>query len=328
MNKDAFVIFDDVTKRYRDTVALDDVSFQIGQGEIFGYIGPNGAGKTTTIKIMVGLLSEFQGQVTIGGCSMPAARGQVHELLGYLPQQVAFQEWRTVDHALRTFGRLSGIESGDLDRRIEEVLGLLLLTPARYKKVSELSGGMIQKVGLAQALLHDPKFLVLDEPLSGLDPASRHQVKMVIRQLSQSGTTVLFSSHILSDVQDVATKIGILSQGRLMHVGTLEELKEHLRLTDEVEVVLSHNSGRCQELEALPGIARIEATSDSMLKVHLNGREGHEGPTADAASERDETIHQLLVGLIERDCRVRSLQPVSRSLDQIYLSYLDGGEGA
>lgn len=165
-----------VSKRYRQVVALDNVSLSIEPGEIFGYIGPNGAGKTTTIRILVGLITDFQGQVTIAGQSRAAIRGRLQKILGYLPQEVGFQEWRTVEHALTTFGLLSGLSDSQLQRRIAEVLDLLYLTPVRRKTIAHLSGGMVQKLGLAQALLHNPPLLVLDEPLAGLDPASRHHV--------------------------------------------------------------------------------------------------------------------------------------------------------
>lgn len=308
------LVVKDFRKRYGDHIAVDGISFEVQRGEIFGYIGPNGAGKTTTIKTLVGLLTQFQGTVTIAGQRMPQNKGQVHKMLGYLPQQVAFQDWRTVDHMLRTFGQLSGMPRAALDRRIGEVLGLLDLKPVRFKRVGELSGGTVQRVGLAQALLHAPPLLVLDEPLASLDPTSRHQVKTVIRQLSREGTTILFSSHILSDVQDVATRIAILNQGRLLHVGTLEQLLHELRLTDEVEVVLSRNSGSWQQMPRPAGVRTIKERAPDKLLVQL-----------DTKADRDETIHRLLADLMAGGCHVRSFQPVARSLDDIYLKSLEGG---
>jgi ABC-2 type transport system ATP-binding protein len=315
-NNNEYVVLENVTKHYRDVVALDSVSFQIAQGGVFGYIGPNGAGKTTTIKILVGLLTAFQGRVFIAGKPMPRDKDQIHKMLGYLPQQVAFQDWRTVDHALRSFGKLSGMDAGELDRRIEDVLGLLDLTPSRFRRVSELSGGTIQRLGLAQALLHAPRLLVLDEPLAGLDPTSRTRVKTVIRRLSQQGTTILFSSHILSDVQDVADKIAILNQGHLVHIGTLDELTRKMQLTDEVEVVLSRDSGCWQKIAPLPGIRTIEARSPNQLRAYLQ-----------QDVDRDEAIHRLIVSLVEAGCYIRSLQPVTRSLDELYLRSLEGEKG-
>ena len=189
-----FVVLKNVSKYYGTFRALDNVSFTIKEGEIFGYIGPNGAGKTTTMKILVDLISDFQGEISIGGHQIPKERNEIHRLLGYLPQNVAFQDWRTVNHALTTFGRLSGLSLQKVEDSIPKILDLLALSDVRHKKISQLSGGMIQKVGLAQALLHEPKFLVLDEPLGGLDPLSRHQFKDIVLKLRNKGTTILFSS--------------------------------------------------------------------------------------------------------------------------------------
>lgn len=312
-----FMVLDGISKRYNNLLALDNVSFEVKEGEIFGYIGPNGAGKTTTIKIMVGLLSEFQGTLYIGGHPMPEGREEVHKMLGYLPENLAFQEWRTVDHALRTFGKLSGLEKDEVEHRIEEVLELVALPDARHRKIAELSSGMIQKLGLAQALLHNPKLLVLDEPLAGLDPASRYQIKQILKELGKSGTTIFFSSHILSDVQDIATKIGILNRGRIMQIGTLDELKSHFPIKNDVEIVLSHDSGRWKKLESLTGVTSLEQLAPNRLLVHL-----------DSEADIDETIHNLIQGLINLDCHIRSFTPVSPSLDEVYLQYVGGGEKA
>ncbi len=309
------VVLENVSKSYAHLLALDSVSFEITSGEIFGYIGPNGAGKTTTIKIMVGLLHDFQGSLHIAGHRMPGMKSMVHKLLGYLPQEVAFQDWRTVDHALRTLGKLSGLAGKELEQRIQEVLELLLLKDERHKKIAELSGGMIQKLGLAQALLHNPKLLVLDEPLAGLDPASRHQVKAIIRGLSERGVTTLFSSHILSDVQDVATRIGILNRGRIMQIGTLDELKERFGVSHELDIVLSYDSGRSGELESLAGVNSVAQPAPNRLIIQL-----------DTEGERDEIIHQIVTRLIDLDCRIRSLNPVSPSLDDVYLRYVSEGD--
>ena len=238
--KDNIIVFEQVSKRYENFPALDGVSFKIREGEILGYIGPNGAGKTTTIKILVGLIKEFDGTYYFGKKLMPENLTSLHKMLGYLPQDVAFQEWRTVDHALKTFGKLSRLKNPEeLESRIDHVLALFDLTAVRNKKIVKLSGGMIQKLGLAQALLHKPKVLILDEPLSGLDPSSRYKVKATLRDLAKSGTTIFFSSHILSDVQDVATKIALINKGRLLKVGTLEELKSDSFATNQIEIQLS-----------------------------------------------------------------------------------------
>ena len=305
------VVLEGVTKRYGNFSALDNVSFKVDSGDVFGYIGPNGAGKTTTIKIMVGLLSDFQGTLTIGGRQMPQGRRDIHRMLGYLPQNVAFQEWRTIDQTLSTFGKLSGLSESEVEKRIPDVLDMVNLSRERHKKVSQLSGGMTQKVGLAQALLHKPRLLVLDEPLEGLDPESRYQVKQVIAEYSKSGAVVFFSSHILSDVQDIATKIGILNKGRIMQIGTLEELKSRFSIANDLEIVLSQDSGLWKKLESLKGIQGIEQPAPNKLVVHLDGK-----------INVDDTIQELIKELLALGCRIRSFNPVSPSLDEVYLKYV------
>jgi len=266
---------------------------------------------------MVGLLRSTQGTLYIGDHPMPDEKSEVHKLLGYLPQSFAFQEWRTVDHALRTFGKLSGLKKNEVEHRIEEVLELVALPNVRHKKIVELSSGMTQKLGLAQALLHNPKLLVLDEPLAGLDPESRYQVKQIIKELGKSGTTVFFSSHILSDVQDVATKIGILNRGRIMQIGTLDELKSRFPIKNDVNVVLSQDSGRWREMESLNGVTGVEQPARNSLLVHL-----------DSEVDIDETIHNLIQCLINLECHIRSLTPVSPTLDEVYLQYVRRDENA
>ncbi len=313
----AFVSLRGVSKNYGRFRALDDVSLAIGSGEIFGYIGPNGAGKTTTMKILIGLITNFQGTVQIGEYRVPEQMGEAHKLLGYLPQNVAFQEWRTVDQALRTFGRLSGLTSNQIERRIPSLLDLLSLSEVRFKKISQLSGGMAQKVGLAQALLHEPRLLVLDEPLGGLDPVSRHQLKDIVLRLAENGTTILFSSHILSDVQDVADRVGILSRGRLIQVGTIPELEIQLSPQRAVEVLLSHPSDKWQQFGTIGNVQGIEETAPDRILVHM-------GDNADA----DQVIDDLIQMIARSGLRVRGVTLLSPSLDEIYFRYVRQSEGS
>jgi ABC-2 type transport system ATP-binding protein len=308
--KEALIILNSVTKNYDNFKALDSVSFEIDKGQVFGYIGPNGAGKTTTIKILVGLITNFKGDVQILGYQMPKHKYEIHKFLGYLPQNVAFQDWQTVDNALKTFGLLSGLEKNRVENRIAEVLDFLSLSDFRKKKVSQLSGGMAQKVGLAQALLHNPKLLVLDEPMGGLDPASRKQFKKLISSLAKEGTTILFSSHILSDVQDVATKIGILNKGKIRKIGTVDELKTSVLKEKIVEVVLSA-AGKIPKWTQIPGIKSIEQPSPDRILIYL-----------DEEVDDDRAVNAFLEQLLKSGNRLRSLNPLMPSLDEVYQSYV------
>ncbi len=311
-NRNGYLNFQAVTKKYGFLDALKEVSFSVDEGEIFGYIGPNGAGKTTTIKIIVGLITDFTGDYSIGGKQMPGNISELYKFVGYLPQNVAFQDWRTVNHVLRTFGRLSGLSPEKTEERTNYVLDLFGLTDVRNKKVSKLSGGNIQKVGLAQSLIHDPKVLILDEPLSGLDPAMRKQVKSILKELSSRGTTVFFSSHILSDVQDVADKIGIINRGSIKMVAAIEELEKEFLATREISLHLSFDSDKTKILSELEFVTFVKETSEKKYIVTLKG-------DADLA----ESIHLIIQKLTETGNKIYSIAPVSPSLDDLFIKYVN-----
>ena len=303
-------------KEYQNIVAVKDLSLRLEQGDIFGFIGPNGAGKTTTIKAMVGLLRDFEGSITIREHSVRDKTGEVQKHLGYLPQKAAFQDWRTVDQALTTFGRLSGLTQAEVDKRIPEVLGLVGIPETRERKVVHLSGGTVQKLGMAQAILHRPDLLVLDEPMAGLDPASRYQFKAIFRELRKAGTTIFFSSHILSDVQDVADRIGILNRGRIAHVGTLAELRARLKVPKDVDIVLSHDSKRALDAAAMAHVAGVEQVAPDRMIAHVK-------PEADL----DEAVTALIDGLRRAGYGIRSIGPVNPDLEELYVRFVGGGFG-
>ncbi|MDF1539000.1 MAG: ABC transporter ATP-binding protein, partial [Candidatus Thorarchaeota archaeon] len=279
----------------------------------FGYIGPNGAGKTTTIKILVGLIRDFEGEVFVDGRSISEERLNIHRRLGYLPQEVGFQEWRTVKQMLTTFGRLSGLSSSETNSRVSEVLETVGLPDVENRKIAHLSGGMKQKLHLAQCLLHHPELLVLDEPMSGLDPASRHQVRSIVRNLAKDGATVLFSSHILSDVQDIASQVGILNNGHLLVVGTPDQIQRHFQLGNDIEIVVADGSPICRGLGELPGIQSIEEASHTRRLLHLK-----------SDADVDMTISSILERLISEGCQLRTFNLVRPSLEEVYLKYVGG----
>ena len=314
MSEQNIAVCDHVTKRYGSVTALHDLCFELKQGEIFGFIGPNGAGKSTTMKMLVGLITDFTGSLTVGGARMPDQRDLLYKTIGYMPQSIAFQEWRTVQHALLTFGRLSGMSGARLLERIPRVLEEVGLEGTAGRKIVHLSGGMVQKLGLAQALLHEPRLLVLDEPVAGLDPMSRIQVKSILTSLRDRGATVIFSSHILSDVQDVADRICIINAGRIAKIGTIHELKRHFAANDDIEITLSRDTGTWKHLASLPGVRGLEPAAPGIILLHVQ-------PDADV----DAVSHEVLSRLLADGNRIRSFHPLVPSLDQLYLKYI--GEG-
>lgn len=305
-----FVSFQGVSKFYKSFKALDDVSFELAEGEVFGYIGPNGAGKTTTLKLLVGLFADFKGEVRIGKLQLPRDHMQIHQLVGYLPQAAEFQSWRTVDQALMTFGRLSGVPDATLKERIPALLERFDLGNARHKKVKKLSGGMKQKVGFVQALLHSPKLLVLDEPLSALDPQGRIEVKNQISRLKEEGTTVIFSSHILGDIQDVADRMGIIYQGKMQKAGTLLELKDHFGVMREVHI----------------SYAELPQDIDFLREHRLNIGLRQKGEKdfifeIERSTSAAEVVDSLIRSSLEKGGKILSIGEVRPSLDELYARF-------
>lgn len=315
LKNSTFIEFHSISKEYKDVKALNRISFSINKGEIFGYIGPNGAGKTTTIKILVGLIQNYEGEIVIKGDGIINSHKDIYKILGYLPQDAEFQEWRTVNHALNTFGLLSGIPKDQLNLRIIDVLKTVGLLDVRNKKITHLSGGMQQKLRMAQALLHNPKLLVLDEPMSGLDPTSRYQMKSIIKELVKKDITIFLSSHILSDVQDIATRIGIINAGKILKIGTPEELECDFQVGNDIEIVVENGTPGIKDLDEILGVELVivDSTQTNRQIIHLN-----------ADANIDECIHQIMTKIQEQQIHVRNFNLLKPSLEQVYLKYVGG----
>lgn len=209
-------------KRFATVEALKNLSLTVEKGEIFGFLGPNGAGKSTTIKIIMGLISATRGDVRLLNqpCSNPASRKKV----GYLPENPSFYEYLTAEEYVRFVAKSFDVDERTLQSRSEEVLRLLELWEARRRPIRTYSKGMVQRVGLAQVLVHDPDIYILDEPMSGLDPLGRALVKRIITDLKSRGKCVFFSTHITADVESVCDRVGIIVNGNLERIAEVETL--------------------------------------------------------------------------------------------------------
>lgn len=205
-------------KKYR---ALHDLSLTIAQGEVFGFLGPNGAGKSTTIKLLLHFLKPDSGTMSILGHTV--GRDEFRQQIGYLSEFPFFYDHLTARETMLLSGRLSGMSQQTIDQRIPMLLARMTLTEAMDRRVGGFSKGMKQRLGMANALLHDPEVLIFDEPMSGLDPVGRHQIKGLIAELKQQGKTIFFSSHILSDIEALCDRIGVIHKGVLLYSGGLED---------------------------------------------------------------------------------------------------------
>jgi ABC-2 type transport system ATP-binding protein len=208
--------------RQRKVTALEGLDLEVSSGEVFGFLGPNGAGKTTTMKILMGLIYPTSGRARLFG--KPLGDVDVKHRIGFLPESPYFYDYLTADEFLFFYGQLFGMPGAELKRRIDELLTLVGLEKSRSLRLRRFSKGMLQRVGLAQALINDPQLVILDEPMSGLDPIGRKAVRDLILHLKEQGKTVFFSTHILSDVETVCNRVGILINGRLREIGSVEEL--------------------------------------------------------------------------------------------------------
>ncbi len=208
--------------RQRRVVALDHLDLEVEEGEIFGFLGHNGAGKTTTIKLVLGLLHPTSGSAWI--LDQPITEVAVKQHVGFLPESPFFYEYLTAQEFLTFYGQLFGLGGTTLARRVEELLELVSMKEARHVPLRKFSKGMLQRVGIAQALINDPKLVILDEPMSGLDPLGRRDVRDIILRLRDAGKTVFFSTHILPDVEMICDRVGILVKGRLSAVGPVQDL--------------------------------------------------------------------------------------------------------
>jgi ABC-2 type transport system ATP-binding protein len=214
-----------LVKRYGDKIAVDDVSFSVQSGEIFGFLGPNGAGKTTTIKMLVGLLQPTSGTVKVAGYDVLQEPLKAKASTGYVPDEPNLYAKLTGRELLQFVGDLYGIDKQHVQRRSEELLRLFDLAAVADETIDSYSHGMQQKTALATALVHAPQVLVLDEPTVGLDPKSARLIKDILRQLANRGSAVFLSTHILEIAERMCDRIGIISKGKLIAVGTMDQLR-------------------------------------------------------------------------------------------------------
>ena len=267
----------DLTKRYRNVLALDGLNLEVSEGEIFGYIGPNGAGKTTTLKILATLLAPTSGYAEVAGYRVDSAPRKIRPLIGYMPDFFGVYEDMTVDEYLTFFAAAYGLRGDRRKRIVGDVLDLTDLAGKRDTMVEALSRGMQQRLGLARTLVHDPKVLILDEPASGLDPRARIEIRALLKEVKNMGKTIIISSHILTELAELCDTVGIIEKGQLLFSGTQKELAHKVAAHACVEVAVTEDAeGAAALLASRSEIAEVERL-DSHLRVVMG--EGAEDVT-------------------------------------------------
>ena len=268
-----------LTKRYGELVAVDDLSFEIQEGHVYGFLGPNGAGKSTTMNIMTGCLSATEGKVVIDGHDIFEEPREAKRQIGYLPEQPPLYLNETPEEYLRFVGEAKGLRGADLERQIREVIEQVRIGDVRRRSIA-LSKGYKQRVGIAQALLGGPKVIILDEPTVGLDPLQIIEIRDLIRQLGQTHT-VIFSSHILSEVQTICDQILIIAKGKLVAFGGPEELESALRSPSEIlptaEASVEEDREILERVEHIAGVEIEEKPSGlTAVRLHTDAEDVHD----------------------------------------------------
>jgi len=299
-----------LTKYYGTLGALVDLDLNIEAGEIFGYIGPNGAGKTTTMRILATLLEPTSGTATIDGKLVTREGKRVRKVVGYMPDFMGVYDDLKVFEYLEFFAAAFGVHRSKRRGVVEGVLELTDLQSKAAFRVDSLSRGMQQRLGLARVLIHDPKVLILDEPASGLDPRARIEIRELLRELKRMGKTIMISSHILSELEEMCDRVGIIEQGKMVFSGTLDDVRERMGVHRKVRLRVAGDEEKAVKLlSALPAVESVERLEDAILVT-----------LGDSGTEAGLIARTLVQGGVA----VAELVPEKLKLDEAFLQLTEG----
>lgn len=299
-----------LTKKYGSRLAVDDISFTVEDGVIYGLLGPNGAGKSTIMNILTGYLAATEGQVTVAGHPLPEEADAAKACVGYLPEQPPLYPEMTVAEYLDFAAELKGVKKADRPAQVQSVARRTGLEDVLPRLIRSLSKGYRQRVGVAQALLGSPQLIILDEPTVGLDPAQVIELRRLIRELGRTHTVIL-SSHILSEVQAVCSQVLILSKGHLVAVGAPEQLAEKLNPGSRLRATaLGGGQTVLKAVGSIPGIRKVEIESEADGQVTFTAE------SADASDRRAEVSRALS----QAGCTVLALAAENRTLEEVFLA--------
>ncbi|MGA8580531.1 MAG: ATP-binding cassette domain-containing protein, partial [Bryobacteraceae bacterium] len=260
-----------LTKRYARTVAVDNISFEVQKGQIVGFLGPNGAGKTTTMRVLTCFLPPTAGSASVAGYDVLEHPIEVKKRIGYLPESPPLYPEMEVIEYLEFTGKLKGIPAADLKKRVDEVLGRCAIGDVRDKLIGKLSKGYRQRVGLAQAIMHNPDVLILDEPTSGLDPKQIIEIRELLKSLAGNHTIIL-STHILSEVEHSCERVIIISQGKLVAIDSVANLTNRLRGSESVALEVEAAAGSPDPSEVQQRLEQVAGVRSVVMKDSKNGR--------------------------------------------------------
>ena len=303
-----------LTKRYARTVAVDNISFEVEKGQIVGFLGPNGAGKTTTMRVLTCFLPPTMGTANVAGFDVIENPMEVKKRIGYLPESPPLYPEMEVIEYLTFVGKLKGIPSGDLARRIDEVVGRCAIGDVRTRLIGKLSKGFRQRVGLAQAIIHNPPVLILDEPTSGLDPKQIIEIRELLKSLAGEHTIIL-STHILSEVEHSCEHVIIIDRGKLVAIDTVANLTNRLRGSEAVALEVEAAGDYPDPGDVLQRLEQVAGVSRVVMKDSKNGRLTFEVESLQGRHIRAE----LARSVVNAGWSLTELRAVGLSLEDIFL---------
>ncbi len=306
----AYVEINNLLVMYGSTPAVRGLNLAIPKGEVFGFIGPNGAGKTTTIKVLATLLQPTYGQARIDGLSVTLYPEKVRRKIGYVPDFFGVYDDLTTEEYLQFFAAAYRIPTAKRSAVVSDVLALTDLSGKRASPVDGLSRGMKQRLSLARVLMHDPELLLLDEPASGLDPRARIEMRELLKELRNMGKTILVSSHILHELSQICTRIGIIEAGKFVAEGSLQDIYRQLSLKRQIHVQLANlNDAMLAAIRAIPGVVAAEPLID---RLSLQVQEEILPP------------EDLLDRLHALGARIRMFQPEAMDMETVFMKLTEG----
>ncbi|MDR1292065.1 MAG: ABC transporter ATP-binding protein [Clostridiales Family XIII bacterium] len=312
-----YVTVEKLTKKYGDLVAVNSLSFTVEQNEIFGFLGPNGAGKTTTLNVISTLSDYDRGSVTIAGYDLAKEPGKIKALLGIVPQDVAVYGSLTAAENIALFASLYGLRGKELTSATDEALDFVGLADERKTRAGKMSGGMRRRLNIACGIAHKPKLIIMDEPTVGVDARSRETILLSIRKLRDGGATIIYTSHYMPEVQEIADRIAIIDKGRLAAIGTEQELIGYV--TDRKTIRIVTGSGAAEDIRA----AVAEMANLAGVKSAKYG--GERGEIRVDVSLESANISPILKTLMARDVAIKSFDEEAPDLETTFLA-LTGSE--
>ena len=301
---------ENLTKKFGSVEAVSDLNLEVKENDIFGFLGPNGAGKTTTIRMIMGFITPHKGNVKIFGEHLGDGK-EARMNIGFLPEEYELYGVLTAYENLDFFGRLTGIPKGKRERKMAELFSIVGLEGEEQKKVKNYSHGMKQRLGIAQALIHDPKLIIFDEPSMGLDPRGSKDIRDLLKTLRERNVTIFLSSHLLYEVQDICSKVGIISHGKLLEVDTISNLKKKVEgsVGNQLQIKLVEvTDPLVEELKKIKGVESVKIEGN-LLEVQVD--------SFDLTPE----INSKIVSL---GGRVKKMSEITPNLEEIFFKITEG----